>query len=113
MTLYAKHRTASGDLGANRWEYDPQRRLVLALLRSASTKRLSVEIRVCSNARPAVGAHCIFRLNEDMWRISLAAYVSADLKRSPVPASHHPLLPADEVILTHAPADISVELSRL
>lgn len=113
MTIYLRHRSASGGALENFYEYDPERRLVICSIRVASAPRVDVNIRVCSPRKPIVGAHPVYRLGPDSWRISLSCFVSSDQKRMPVPAVHHLKLPLDEIVLTHCTPEICEEFVRI
>lgn len=102
-----KHRRASGTL-ENLWEVDPQRRLVMCVIGGAG-----FDVPVAYALRPRVGAYCLTRVSEDVWRISPAVFY-LQKKAFITRAYHYPDTHVAEFIaLTHAPPKIQRELADL
>lgn len=102
-----RHRLASGDVSSC-WEYDPSRRVVDCVVRVNDLVSIGLTIEVCAVDRPYFGAHPIMRLDGDSWRVLPVRWNGAF-----VDAPLHASLGHEQIVLTHAPADVDAELEEL
>lgn len=116
MTITVRHSTASGRLDEC-WDFDVIQQRIEALVRMGGVS-VPLEILVCSQERPRVGAHPILRVDSESWRVLPARYVvtwphrSASLCAVSCPIGDV-LAPGQHLILIHAPPTVSAELAAL
>ena len=110
--IQVRHRLASGRL-SEAWEFDPARGTLDVVLQQGSAEPLGLTIHVCGVDSPRLGAFAVSRLDGDSWRVLPAQYVFAGGRLVYRDAPIHESLGMSMLVLTHAPAEVDEELSRL
>lgn len=101
-----RHRSASGTLD-NMWEYDPERRVLIVVVRNRATT-----IPVASEKNPRRFAYAISRKSETTWQVAPAMYFRKQNDWYAIAIGFDEGL-CDFLFLTHAPADVNQELEAL
>lgn len=117
MTICVRHRSASGQLDDEYWEYRRVDHRIDVTLRSGLL-RIRFEVKVCSQEKPDFGAHPIVRVDNESWRVLPARFVRCWRHRiEALAAISCPigdiLSPGQHLVLTNAPPHVSAELEVL
>lgn len=111
--LALAHVDASGRLDAF-WQFDPARRLVLARVHVASSPYVDVEIPVCLDDRPRLGAWSLVRLSEETWQLTAGCFEREPGGEMLARARRvHERVPLGAINLTNAPMRVSDEMRAL
>ena len=110
--ICVRHRLASGVID-QLWEWDPARRVLMLTIRMGNAPPIDVDVPVASGDRPRHGCFVLTRLDETTWRLSPAVFNSYEGPNVTRAASIHRDVPPEFIYLTHAPDDISEELTAL
>lgn len=116
MSITLRHKTASGRLD-NAWELVPCADRIHAVVRAGAIAA-SIDVEICSRARPRMGAHPIKRVNGEIWRIEAERYVREwvggveRLRAIPCPLGDA-LGPGTSLTLTQTPPEVDDLLEAL
>lgn len=66
--IYARHRSASGPLDGEGWEFDRRHNRLLASVRQGGIL-LPLDVPICSYGLPVFGAHPIVRIDGETWTV--------------------------------------------